>query len=224
MNYNDGMFPPAPGAINAFQKATSTVIGPDDTMVLQDFPAAIFEGESELGVITGRRASNVSEADAMKHVFGYANFVDGSARGVPAFYQMKSRATYAPFGPYIVTADEIADPQKLQIRSWTNGVAMQDFNTADMANSIARSISWVSSVHPLEPGTLIGTGTHHAGLNPFQDGDVVEVEIDGLDRLRFKVKDDLKRTWARENRFQIKDKLPRGATTPQLTGKYAKES
>jgi hypothetical protein len=81
-----------------------------------------------------------SEADAMDYVFGYMNFIDGSARGLgpPAnvFFQMKSRDTFAPIGPYLVTADEIKDALKLQIRLWNNGVLMQDFNTDDMGHKI----------------------------------------------------------------------------------------
>ena len=79
-----------------------------------------FEGEAELAVIIGKRGSNIKAADAMSYVFGYTNFIDGSARGLKppgnTFYQMKSRDTFAPIGPYIVTADEIKDPHKLQVR------------------------------------------------------------------------------------------------------------
>lgn len=217
-NYNDGMF--ATDHINAFHKTASGVIGPDEAMVLPDLEATIFEAEPELGVIIGKRAENVSEADAMSHVFGYVNFVDGSARGVPHFFQMKSRATFAPLGPYLVTADEIPDPHKLRIRSWTNGQLMHDFGAAEMAHSIKRCISWLSSIHVLEPGSVIATGTHHVGLNPVMDGDVWEMETEGLGRMRIKIRDDLKRTWARVTRGELKH-LGSNITTPQVTGKYA---
>ena len=111
------------------------------------------------------------------------NFIDGSARGVPAFYQMKSRETFAPIGPYLVTADEITDPQKLQVKLWNNGTLMQNFNTDDMAHKIARCIEWVTSIHTLEPGDILATGTNHRGLNPFMDGDKIEIETEGLGRL-----------------------------------------
>ena len=156
----------------------------------------------------------------MDYIFGYTNFIDGSARGVPAFYQMKSRDTFAPIGPYIVTADEIPDPHKLAIQLWTNGVLMQNFNTDDMAHKIPRCIEWVTSIHTLDPGDILATGTNHRGLNPFQDGDAIELETQGLGRLRFSVRDDLKRTWARETRLERQQKGVEG-TTPQLTGKYA---
>src|SRR6185295_10366031 len=90
------------------------VLSATDTMVLPDVPAAIFEGEAELALVIGKRADNVPAAKAMEYIFGYINFIDGSARGLPpsgnTFYQMKSRATFAPMGPYLVTADEIEDP------------------------------------------------------------------------------------------------------------------
>jgi 2-keto-4-pentenoate hydratase/2-oxohepta-3-ene-1,7-dioic acid hydratase in catechol pathway len=161
----------------------------------------------------------------MEHVFGYMNFIDGSARGLPpagnTFYQMKSRATFGPMGPFIVTADEIKDPHNLQVRLWNNGTLMQNYNTSDMAHKIPRCIEWVSSIHPLEPGDVLALGTNHRGLNPFQDGDLIEIETEPLGRLHFNIRDDLKRTWARETRLQRQDKGLEG-TTPQLTGKYAK--
>ena len=77
---------------------------------------------------------------------------------------MKSRATFCPIGPFIMTADEIPDPQNLPVRLWNNGTLMQDFNTDDMAYSIAESIAFISSVHPLEPGDIVATGTNHRGV------------------------------------------------------------
>src|SRR2546430_10199614 len=201
-------------------------------MVLPDVPAAIFEGEPEMAVIIGKRCSHVSSANAMEYVFGYTNFIDGSARGLPpagnVFFQMKSRDTFAPIGPYIVTADEIKDPQKLQIRLWNNGQLMQNFNTDDMGHKIPRCIEWLTSIHTLVPGDIIATGTNHRGLNPFMDGDKVELETEGLGKLTFHIKDELKRSWARKTRLQCHEesntKTPGNYPdfAPQLTGKYAK--
>ncbi len=228
VNYMEDGTRDAPAPINAFMKSPNTVIGQGDTMVLPDVPATIFEGEAELALIIGKRASNVSEADAMDYVFGYTNFIDGSARGLPptgnTFYQMKSRETFAPMGPYLVTKDEIDDPQKLQIQLWNNGVLKQNFNTDDMAHNIRRSIAWISSIHTLEPGDVLATGTNHRGLNSFMDGDVIELEVEGLGRLKFNIRDDLKRTWARDTRLEHAEKKLDGVQTPQLTGKYAKSS
>src|SRR6266852_3270953 len=200
VNYMEDGTRSAPAPINAFNKSASAIIGNGDTMVLPDVPAPIFEGEAEMAVVIGKRATSVSQADAMNYVFGYTNFIDGSARGLPppgnVFFQMKSRDTFAPIGPFLVTADEIKDPQKLQIRLWNNGTLMQNFNTDDMGHKIPRCIEWLTSIHTLVPGDIIATGTNHRGLHPFMDGDKVELETEGLGRLTFHVKDELKRTWA----------------------------
>ncbi len=227
VNYMEDGTRDAPAPINGFHKSSAAVIGPEDTMVLPDVPASVFEGEAELALVIGKRARNVPAAEAMDYVFGYTNFVDGSARGLPppgnVFYQMKSRETFAPLGPYIVTADEIADPQKLQVRLSVNGEVRQDFNTDDMAHKIPRCIEWVSSLHTLEPGDVLATGTNHGGLGAFHDGDRVELEVDGLGRLGFNVRDDLKRTWSKETRKQRQNKGLAPTLAPQLTGKYAPE-
>ena len=225
VNYMEDGSRDAPAPINAFHKAPEAVIGCGDTMVLPDVPATVFEGEAELGVVIGKTATNVSAANAMDHIFGYVNFIDGSARNLPpagnTFFQVKSRDTFAPIGPYIVTADEIDDPQSLQVRLWNNGTLMQDFNTDDMAHKIPRCIEWLSSIHTLSPGDLVATGTNHRGLNAFLDGDKIELEVEGLGRLNFNIRDDLKRTWGRDTRLQHAEKGLEGAHTPQLTGKYA---
>jgi 2-keto-4-pentenoate hydratase/2-oxohepta-3-ene-1,7-dioic acid hydratase in catechol pathway len=134
---------------------------------------------------------------------------------------MKSRDTFAPIGPYLVTADEIADPHKLAIRLSVNGTVKQSFNTSDMAHKIPRCIEWVTSIHTLEPGDILATGTNHRGLSGFQDGDRIELETEGLGVLQFNVRDDLKRTWSRETRLDRQQKGLEG-TTPQLTGKHKK--
>jgi 2-keto-4-pentenoate hydratase/2-oxohepta-3-ene-1,7-dioic acid hydratase in catechol pathway len=224
VNYMEDGTRSEPAPINAFLKSPSAVLGPGETMILPDVPATIFEGEAEVALVMGKRASQVRTGDAMSHVFGYTNFIDGSARGLlptgNTFYQMKSRDTFAPMGPYIVTADEIADPHRLQVRLWVNGELKQNFNTSDMAHKIPRCVEWVTSIHALEPGDVLATGTNHRGLSGFQNGDRVELEVEGLGRLRFNVRDDLKRTWSRETRLDRQQKGQEG-TTPQLTGKHA---
>ena len=138
VNYMEDGTLAKPAPINAFHKASTAIIGPNDTMILPDVPATIFEGEAEMAVVIGKRASKVSAAAAMDHIFGYINFIDGSARGLPpsgnVFFQMKSRDTFAPIGPYLVTKDEVDDPQKLPIKLWVNGELKQSFNTDDMAH------------------------------------------------------------------------------------------
>ena len=104
-----------------------------------------------------------------------------------------------------------------------NGQLKQNFNTSDMAHKIPRCIEWISSIHTLEPGDVLATGTNHRGLSAFQDGDRIELETEGLGRLHVKVRDDLKRTWARETRLDRQQKNLEGQT-PQLSGKYAPAS
>src|SRR6516164_7428816 len=201
------------------------------TAFFDDFKLGVVAGDKVVDVtdvvkdIPRKRASHVKAADAMSYVFGYTNFIDGSARGVVpptnVFYQMKSRDTFAPIGPYIVTADEIKDPHKLQIRLTNNGVVMQNFNTDDMAHKIPRCIEWITSIHTLHPGDILATGTNHRGLNPFMDGDNIELTCEGCGTLHIAVRDDLKRTWARITRLQHKQSGAEGAHTKQTGGKYA---
>jgi 2-keto-4-pentenoate hydratase/2-oxohepta-3-ene-1,7-dioic acid hydratase in catechol pathway len=231
VNYMEDGTRKEPAPINAFHKSPHAVIGDGDTMILPDVPASVFEGEAEMALVIAKHASNVKAADASSYIFGYLNFIDGSARGLPpagnVFFQMKSRDTFAPIGPCLVTKDEIPDVNKLQIRLWNNGTLMQNFNTSDMAHKIPRCIEWLTSIHTLEPGDIIATGTNHRGLNSFQDGDKIELEIDGLGRLAFNVKDELKRTWGRETRLQMHEKAAQKTPgnypdiTPQMTGKHA---
>ena len=225
VNYMEDGTRSEPAPINAFHKAATAIIGPGDVMELPDVGASVFEGEAEMALVIGKRACRVQAADAMPHVFGYMNFIDGSARGmVPAaqsFFQMKSRDTFAPIGPWLVTADEIADPLNLPIRLWVNGVLKQSFNTNDMAHKIARCIEWVSHIHTLEPGDILATGTNHRGLGAFQDGDQVELETEGLGRLKISVRDALKRRWEGETRLQRTEAGKSPDTAPQVSGKYA---
>ena len=224
VNYMEDGTRDAPAPINAFHKSPNSVIGPGDTMILPDVPATIFEGEAEMALVIGKRASFVRQEDAFDYIFGYTNFIDGSARGLPpsgnTFYQMKARNTFAPLGPWIVTADEIDDPQELAVKLWVNEELKQNFNTNDMAHKIPRVVEWVSSIHDLEPGDVIATGTNHRGLSAFQDGDRIDLNIEGLGTLTFNVRDDLKRTWARTTRLEMAEQGIDG-TTPQISGKYA---
>jgi 2-keto-4-pentenoate hydratase/2-oxohepta-3-ene-1,7-dioic acid hydratase in catechol pathway len=225
VNYMEDGTRSEPAPINAFHKSPNAVIGDGDTMVLPDVPATVFEGEAELALVIGKKATKVSQADAMGYVFGYTGFVDGSARGLPpqgnTFYQMKSRDTFAPIGPWIVTADEIPDPHKLQIKLTNNGKVMQNFNTDDMAHKIPRCIEFITSIHTLEPGDILASGTNHRGLHAFHDGDKIELEVEKVGKLRITVRDDLKRKWERVTRLERQNK-GLDPIAPQLSGKYAK--
>ena len=208
VNYMENGTRAAPAPINAFVKARSSIIGPGETIILPPDQANIFEHEAELGLVVGKTAKNVKAEDAYNYIFGYVNFIDGSIRGLGSpgtdnFFTGKSYHTFGPQGPMVVTADEIADPLKLNVKLWVNGVLRQTYNTSDMAHKIPRVIEWMSSITTLEPGDIIPLGTNHIGLGPLQDGDVVDMEIDGLGRLSgLRVRDDAKRSWPWETRGQ----------------------
>ena len=193
VNYMEDGTRDEPAPINAFQKSPNALIGNGDTMVLTDIPASIFEGEAELALVIGKRASNVKAEDAMDYIFGYMNFIDGSARGVPAFYQMKSRETFAPIGPWLVTADEVRDPQALDVWTTVNGESRQRGSTKDMIFSVAALIAYVSQFMSLRAGDLLSTGTPAGvahGMKPpryVQPGDVVEMGITGLGTQRSRI-------------------------------------
>ena len=110
---------------------------------------------------------------------------------------MKSHDTFGPMGPYLVTADEVADAQNLKVQLWVNGELRQDHNTSDMGHKIPKMIEWLSSIVQLDPGDLIASGTNHQGLGAIQDGDVIEMEISGLGKLTVTVTDELHREWDR---------------------------
>ena len=208
----------------AFLKNSHSVIGPGETMNLPDVPASIFEAEAELALVIGKTAKNVKAEDAYDYIFGYLNFVDGSSRGLSMGmgmpYFMKCQDDSAPLGPWIVTADEVANPMNLRVQQWNNGEPTHDYNTDDMAHDIAASLAFVSANTTLEAGDVIALGTNHQGLHPLQDGDLVEQEIEGLGRLAFHVHDDHKRTWSRETRAERRSNKLKGPA-PQLTGTYA---
>ena len=188
---------------DAFLKSPSAVIGSGDTVVLPDCPAPIFHHEAELALVVGKTASKVSADDAPGYVFGYVNFIDVSARGMNpnggnSFFWQKSWDTFAPMGPYLVTADEIPDPHDLAVKLWVSGDLRQDLSTSDMGRSVYEVLEFASWITTLKPGDIVSTGTNHIGLGPIQDGDTIDMEIEGLGRLSLNVRDDWKRTWPRQ--------------------------
>lgn len=189
-----------PRPINAFLKNTHAAIGDGDTVVIPGAPATIFHHEAEGGLVFGRRASHVKASEAYDYVFGYMNFIDVSARGLgpegmDAFFMGKSWHTFAPMGPYLVTADEVADPQDMHIRLWVDGELRQDYSTSDMGHKIPETIEWATSIATFNPGDMLSLGTNHQGLGPLQQGSRVEMEIEGLGRLHLSVTDGMGREW-----------------------------
>jgi 2-keto-4-pentenoate hydratase/2-oxohepta-3-ene-1,7-dioic acid hydratase in catechol pathway len=191
--------PPRP--LSTFFKSPDSVIGDGDTVVLPTFKPVIFNHEAELCVVIGQPAKEVSESDALKHVFGYTTGVDVSARAPQAGESAlagnygKSFDTFLPIGPAITTADEIEDPNNLRIQYWINERLRQDYNTSDMEHSVALMIATLSWNMTLKPGDLIMCGTNHGNLGPMQDGDLGEIEIEKVGRSSHRVVDSLKRTW-----------------------------
>ena len=181
-----------PSPMDFFYKGSTAPIGSGDTVEMPDIPeASVFQPEPELGYVIGKQAKHVAEGDALSYVFGYVNFIDVSARGIQGrrtTFLHKGQDTWAPIGPVITTADEVADPQNLRVRLWLNEEQKQDYSTSLMAHSVAEQIAWLTQWITLNPGDVISCGTHHKGLSPINDGDRVEMEVDGGERLSFNIK------------------------------------
>jgi 2-keto-4-pentenoate hydratase/2-oxohepta-3-ene-1,7-dioic acid hydratase in catechol pathway len=188
---------PERGEFNAFLKSPTSVIGHGDRVEFPPANASVFHFEPELALVIGKTASRISAAEAMEYIFGYTQFMDVSARGLPGgFFLGKSWHTFGPMGPALVTADEIADPNQLQVRLWVNDQLRHDIPTADMARHVPELLEEVTKVLTLEPGDVVATGTHHFGLAPVQNGDQVRLNIDGLGpALSVQVYDPLGRSW-----------------------------
>ena len=188
---------PERGEFNAFLKSPTSIIGTGDTSEFPSADASVFHFEPELALVIGKTASRVSQADAMDHVFGYTQFIDGSARGLHGgFFLGKSWHTFAPMGPALVTADEIEDPNDLGIRLWVNDDLRHDFSSNSMDRFLPEMLEEVTNVVTLEPGDVVSTGTHHESLSPIHDGDTLCLEIEGLGpALTVNIHDPLKRSW-----------------------------
>ncbi len=161
-----------------FLKATSSLVGCGEGVQTR-FPDRRTDHEVELGVVIGRTAANVQEADALSYVAGYAIALDMVVRGSEDRSLRKSIDTYAVLGPWLTTADEVPDPGNLAFSLRVNGDTRQASNTAHMIMSIARQISWASRFYTLWPGDIIMTGTCE-GVGRVQPGDVMHCEIERL--------------------------------------------
>jgi 2-keto-4-pentenoate hydratase/2-oxohepta-3-ene-1,7-dioic acid hydratase in catechol pathway len=165
-----------------FLKAPGSLAGPADGIRLPRGSIRRFDHESELAVIIGKRARNVPRSQALAHVFGYSCLVDLTMRIEPGTHEeersmRKSFETFTPLGPYLVTADEVGDPQALGNRLWVNGKLRQEANTKDMIVGVAELIELISSVLPLNPGDVVASGTPE-GVGPVGPGDRVKISID----------------------------------------------
>lgn len=173
-----------------FNKATSALSGPFDDVVIPR-NSVKSDWEVELGVVIGKEASYVSEEDALSYVAGYCVINDMSEREFQIekggqWIKGKSAPTFGPTGPYLVTADEVGDPQKLALSLDLNGETVQDSNTDDMIFSVKEIVSYMSQFMKLQPGDIIATGTPSGvgmGMKPqrfLKPGDKMTVRIEGL--------------------------------------------
>ncbi|WP_425072850.1 fumarylacetoacetate hydrolase family protein [Sagittula sp. S175] len=173
-----------------FNKATSALSGPFDDVVIPR-GSEKSDWEVELGVVIGKEASYVSEADALDYVAGYCTINDMSERSFQIerggqWVKGKSAPTFGPTGPYLVTADEVGDPQTLRVTLKLNGETVQDSETSDMIFTVAQIVSHMSQFMKLVPGDIIATGTPSGvgmGMKPpryLKPGDVMEIEVHGL--------------------------------------------
>jgi len=184
------------GHPSLFTRFADTLIGADDPLVCPR-ASAMFDFEAELAVVIGRGGRTISEGDAMAHVAGFACFNDASVRDwqwhTSQFTPGKNFPATAPFGPELVTPDEVADLQAVSVRSKLNGRVMQEATVAEMIFPIAEIIAYVSAFTPLSPGDVIATGTP-GGVGAKREppvwmkaGDTVEVEISGIGTLTSRV-------------------------------------
>jgi 2-keto-4-pentenoate hydratase/2-oxohepta-3-ene-1,7-dioic acid hydratase in catechol pathway len=184
----------APSEPVLFMKATSAISGPTDAIEIP-VGASKVDWEVELGVVIGSKAKSVSVAAALEHVLGYCVVNDVSERafqleGTGQWVKGKSADTFAPIGPWLVTADEVPDPQNLSLWLRVNGRMRQKANTREMIFGVAFIVSYVSRFMTLMPGDIIATGTPPGvglGATPptfLQKGDVVTLGIDGLGEQR----------------------------------------
>lgn len=176
-----------------FTKFTTTLIGPNEIVTWYPALTAKVDFEAELAVIIGQTARRVSQAEALNYVFGYTCANDVTARdlqkGDGQWVRGKSLDTFGPMGPWLLTADEVPDPQNLAISCRVNGQTMQDSHTSKMIFSVAYLISFLSQAFTLLPGDIILTGTPD-GVGAYReppvflkDGDEMVVEIEGIGQL-----------------------------------------
>ncbi|KXV04131.1 fumarylacetoacetate hydrolase [Caballeronia megalochromosomata] len=162
-----------------FLKAGSSLSGPADDIVLPPLAGREIHHECELGIVIGKRGRGATRAEARDYVFGFTCLLDMVVRGKEERVMRKSFDTFCPTGPWIITADEIADFDSITMRLLVNGEERQRASTRDLIVDIPEMIAMSSAVMTLEPGDIIASGTP-AGVGPVVDGDVLDIVIDGI--------------------------------------------
>lgn len=195
-NYPEGEQSPK-SRLNLALKSPTSILDPDGLVLLPERDARVFHAEPELAVVMGRAARNVSEADALAHVFGYTAVLDVNARGLGYGIGVDSNSfdTFCPMGPWITTADDMVDPQQLGVEHRLRDATLARYATADMEHPVRELIAWASSVGTLEVGDIIACGSSHQQLVALQGDDRIEVEIGGIGTLRASAHDPLGRRW-----------------------------
>ena len=220
-NYREGTDRPLQ-ILDLFFKSPEAISGHGDTVVLPPHQADIFHHEAEIAVVIGREAKELNAADAMDAVFGYVAFNDVSARGLGRSgvnsFLGKSFDTFAAFGPWIVTKDEIPDPQALNITVDVNGERRQDYSTSDMERPIPELLAYISSVTTLHPGDVICCGTNHQGLGSMQDGDEVVTTVSSIGSFAIHVRDEHQRAWQRGVDRETAERVKASAQHPVASG------
>ncbi len=187
-----------PSPPTVFTKAITSLADPYADIAIDPAVSEQIDWEVELGVVIGKGGANIKRSEARGHVFGYTVFNDVTARDIQSgwggqYFKGKSLDRSSPSGPWIVTADEVPDPQALKLRLRVNGVTKQDGTTADMIYSVDAILEWVSRGMTLPPGTIIATGTPDgvgfARTPPefLKPGELMETEVEGIGMLRNRI-------------------------------------
>ena len=178
-----------------FVKAGGSISGPQDPLELPPLDGRRFDHEAEVAIVIGREARAVPRERALDHVFGYTLLIDATMRMTETQREerpmRKSFHSFAPTGPWVVTADEIGDPSGLEIRLWVNGELRQHGQLRDLIVDVPGLVAHASSVLTLQPGDLYATGTP-AGIGPIAEGDEIVIECEPIGRMEIPV---TRRAW-----------------------------
>lgn len=220
-NYREGTDRPLQ-KLDLFFKSPEGISGHGDTVILPPHQADIFHHEAEIAVVIGRESKDLDSANAIDAVFGYVAFNDVSARGLGRSginsFLGKSFDTFAAFGPWIVTKDDIPDPQNLSVTVDVNGERRQDYSTSDMERPIVDLLSYISAMTTLHPGDVICCGTNHQGLGSMQDGDEVVTTVSEIGSFAIHVRDEHQRAWQRGVDKETAERVKASAVHPVVAG------